>query len=342
VEFGVLTCDDCNARYPIIDGVAVFFRRDLIGQFLNKYEKDVCRRLGVHFDTDSSRITETERKQYLIARNWSYQWNEVYCYTRKDFEKEGWLREELFFKFIPIDPSDLKDKSLVVWCVGRGKEAFHLAKYDPGLIVVIEIGDEIYGIRELIDERMNLLLIRCDMMMNPLRADVGDYSICDHALQHVADNRIGFQQIVRVLKPGGIVAMNVYSYENNFLVTHILEPLKRVVQTLPIEMQNWIATVPAVVIYCLIHLFYVPARKILPETLCRRLPLYDHMIFWSDISFKWVRLACFDLIQAVITHYFKREELEEMASDNGVNIKKIIHTHGTTWSMIACKGGECT
>ena len=340
VEFGVLTCDDCDARYPIIDGVAVFFRRDLIGGFLNEYEKDVCRRLGVPLDADPRRLTEAERKQYRVARNWSYQWNKAYSYTREDFEKEGWLREELFFKFIPIDPSDLKEKSIVIWCGGKGKEAYHVARYDPELIMVIEIGDEIYGIRKLIDESTNLLLVRCDMMLNPLRDGLVDYSICDHALQHVADYRLGFKEIVQVLKPGGTLAINVYSHENNFLITRVVEPLKKVVQRLPIGVQNRIAVIPAVVLYCLIHFGYGPAGKWLPEKLYKKLPLYEHMAFWSDISYSWIRLACFDLLQAVISHHFRREELEAMAAKNGVRINKLVHTHGTTWSMIAHKGSK--
>jgi len=337
VEFGVLTCSDCDARYPIIDGVAVFFRRDVLGGFLNEYEKDVCRRLDVDFDADPRRLTEAERKQYLVARNWSYQWNRAYSYTREDFEKEGWLREELFFKFIPIDPSDLKEKNIVIWCGGKGKEAYHVARYDPKLFVVIEIGDEIYGIRKLIDESMNMLLVRCDMMLNPLRDGLADYSICDHALQHVADYRLGFEEIVRVLKPGGIMAINVYSHENNFLVTRIVEPLKRVVQRFPIGVQNRIAVVPAVLLYCLIHWLYMPAGKVLPEKLCKRLPLYEHMAFWSDISYSWIKLACFDLLQAVISHHFRREELEAMATESRMRTSKLVHTHGTTWSMIARK-----
>lgn len=340
VEFGVLTCDDCDARYPIIDGVAVFFRRDLIGGFLNDYEKDVCRRLDVPFEAEARRLTDAERKQYRVARNWSYQWNRAYSYTREDFEREGWLREELFFKFIPIDPLDLKDKSLVIWCTGKGKEVFHVARYDPGLVVAIEIGDEIYGIRKLIDESTNLLLVRCDMMLNPLRDGLADYSICDHALQHVADHRLGFEEIVRVLKPGGTLAINVYSHENNFLVTHVVEPLKKVVQRFSIGVQNRLAVVPAVLLYCLIHWLYIPAGKVLPEKLCKRLPLYEHMAFWSDISYSWIKLACFDLLQAVISHHFRREELEAIASENEVRVGKLVHTHGTTWSMIAHKDSD--
>jgi len=107
---------------------------------------------------------------------------------------------------------------VIVWCGGNGREAYHISKFNPSLLIVNEIGDEIYRINGLISQGINLLLLRCDMLHNPLRDGVADISICDHALQHVVDKPGAFSAISNVLASGGKAAICVYSYENNFLM----------------------------------------------------------------------------------------------------------------------------
>jgi uncharacterized protein YbaR (Trm112 family)/SAM-dependent methyltransferase len=335
IEFGVLFCKDCGSLYPIIKGVGVFFNKEIIGHYLNDYEKKICNELGIAYETNKKNLDLIQQKQLEVSENWSYQWNVSSNIKKEDFNKKGFISEEHFYKFIPIDIDDIKGKNIIIWCGGNGREAFHIIKYNPKVLTVNEIGDEIYGIRELLNNPDNLMLIRCDMQQNPIKQGIADFSICDHALQHVSDHKKGFKMIVDVLKNNGMLAINVYSYENNFLMTHIIEPLKVILHKLPLRLLEKIALIPAVFIYLLIHLFYVPLGKIFSEQVCKKIPLFEHMIFWSKTSFKCNRTACFDLIHAPISYHFKKRELIAMAEDNGVIIQKLENIHGTTWSLVA-------
>lgn len=337
IELGVLSCLQCKAFYPIINGVGVFFPEQLLGHYLNEKEKEICCQIGLKYGFLKNELNKIEKKQLNVAKNWSYEWNEVYNYSKEDLEKDDFFGENLFFKFIPIMPVDFNDKVVVIWCGGKGREAYHISKYKPRLIVVNEIGDEIYGIRSLGSDTDNWLLLRCDMNDNPLKAELADYSICDHALQHVANHKLGFLKMLEVLKIEGIFGLNVYSYENNFLMIHIVEPLKLILHKLPLAVQADIAFVPAIFIYLLIHLFYVPIGRIFSDNICKQIPLFDHMIFWSKNSFKFMRTTCFDLIHAPIVHYFKESEMIDMVNRNNVTIMRLSNTHGTTWSLIGEK-----
>ncbi len=338
IQFGVLRCSSCKAIYPVLDGVGLFFRDHLLGHYVNPKEREALRQMSFPIQGGKG-LSEIEHKQLLVAENWSYQWNEMYTYSPQDMHKQQrfFLSEELFFKFISINPEELRDTCVVVWCGGRGREAFHIAKYNPQVLIVNEIGDEIYAIRHLISPQDNVLLLRCDMTDNPLNQGVADFSICDHALQHVADHRLGFKKMLEALKAKGSVAVNVYSYENNFLMTHCVEPLKHILHRLPLRVQRYIAFIPAVCIYVLAHCFYVPIGRIVPSRICQRIPLFDHMIFWSKDTFNFVHTACFDLIHAPISYHFKKAEIVAMANENALRIKVLDNVHGTTWTFIGEK-----
>ncbi|MBI2996280.1 MAG: methyltransferase domain-containing protein [Candidatus Melainabacteria bacterium] len=337
IELGVLSCSQCGSLYPIMNGIGVFFPNKLLRYYLNEKEKETCCQLGLKYEFLKNELNKIERKQLDVAKNWSYEWNEVYNYSKEDLDKDDFFGENSFFKFIPITPADFSDKVVVIWCGGKGRESYHISKYKPRLIVVNEIGDEIYGINAILPENAEPLLIRCDMTNNPLMDGFADYSICDHALQHVSDHRLGFKKILDALKPGGIIAINVYSYENNFLMTHIIEPLKFIFHRFPLKIQQNIARLPAVIIFVLIRFIYIPAKKIFPKQVCEKLPLFEHMMFWSKSSFKFFCMTCFDLIHAPISHHFRKFEIQEMAKSNKVIISELTNTHSTTWTLIGKK-----
>lgn len=337
IDKGILQCLHCDASFPIIEGVGIFFKKTLFIHFLNDYEKGICDSLNFNFKKTASDLLGGSLLTKQVADNWSYQWNTVSPWKKNDLEKDDLNGVLNFGKFIRIEPQEYTDKKIIVWCGGNGREAYHISKNKPRLLIVNEIGDEIYRINGLIDQNVNLLLIRCDMLFSPLRSGIADISICDHALQHIIDKRGAFSTLANVLSPGGIVAVCVYSYENNLLMTHIIEPLKGIIHKMTLDDQKFISFFPGIFLFLLIKLFYLPAKYLFPTSICRKIPLFDHMMFWSKGSFRLIRISCFDLIHAPVSYYFKKEEVRKLAQQTGLRIDKLINTHGTTWSMVAKK-----
>lgn len=332
-----MCCQNCGELFPVIDGVGIFFRKAFLFHFLNEYEKRICVDMGLSIEMPVVELTKEHILTKQVADNWSYQWNTVSPWVKDDFEKDDLNGGPCFRKFIKIDSEEYTDNTVVVWCGGNGREAYHISKHEPDLLIVVEIGDEIYRINGLINQNVNLLLLRCDMLLNPLRSGIADISICDHALQHIIDRTRAFSVIVDILVPSGIAAVCVYSYENNFLMTHIIEPLKSIIHKMTVKGQELISLFPAILIFLLIHFIYLPSNFLLPSGICRKIPLFDHMMFWSRGSFRIIRISCFDLIHAPVSYHFRKNELQEYAKVTNLNIEKLINTHGTTWSMRATK-----
>ena len=75
----------------------------------------------------------------------------------------------------------------------------------------------------------------------------------------------------------------------------------------------------------------------LPTRLSKKIPLFDHMMFWAKGNFALIRTSCFDLIHAPVSYHFKQNEVLKLAQLANLHIDKLINTHGTTWSMTARK-----
>ncbi len=333
---GVLTCQGCGVLFPVVRGVGLFFPPGLLFSHLNDFERQVVSELGIN-EAAPKPFSEADERVVRTARNWSYQWVDVSPWKESDFEGKGLAGWEAFRAFIPFEPSEYRGRRVVIWCGGNGREAYHVAKHGPGLLVVNEIGDGIHRIRDLLPPASELLLIKGDMLSNPIRPGTMDISICDHALQHISDHRAAFRRMVEALLPGGKAAICVYSHENNFLMTHLVEPAKGLLHRFPLKVLKMLGFPPALVILVLIHFFYLPLSRLKKPWLSRSIPLFEHMVFWSNSSLRFIWTSCFDLLHAPISYHFRRAEVESLARENDLTIQVLSNTNGTLWSMVCRK-----
>ncbi|MDP3791592.1 MAG: methyltransferase domain-containing protein [Candidatus Omnitrophota bacterium] len=336
IENGVLQCERCGESYPVIDGIGIFFKNSLLPHFLNDHEKIICDSINFIFKKTVGSLLDESLLTQKASNGLGYQRGVGVKWDKSEFEKDDFNGPSSFREFIRIEPEEYRGRKVVIWCGGTGREAYHVSKNSPGLVIVTEAGDEIYRVKELIDKNIDLLLVRCDILCNPLRSGIADISICDHALQHVIDKRGAFFALANVLVQGGTVAVCVYSYENNFIMTHVVEPLKGIIRQIPLGGRKFISIFPAIFIFLLIKLFYLPVNFLFPERICKKLPLFDHMMLWSKSNFKLIKSSCFSLIKyAPVSYHFSRDEVRKLAEQAGLSIDKLENTYGTTWSMTA-------
>lgn len=334
---GILECTKCHRHYPILETVGIFFRKEVLADFLDPREEEALRQRGWIRCLDSSGAHDDDhQRQRAVAQNWEYQWGEVAGWWQEhDFNQDGCLGADAFWTFIPLARQDIVGKKILVAAGGLGREAYHLAKEKPSRLFVNEIGTEIYKTRSLVEGADRLLiLMRSDMIHLPMAANSVDVTICDHALQHVPNHRRAYARLTEVTAAGGRVAVCVYSEENNLVMTHCVEPAKALFHHLPLKGQRYLSWPFAIVIYAVIHGVYGLADSLFPS-LARRLPLYPHMMLWRQNSWSWVWLACFDLIHAPVSFHFRREDMENLAAENGLKVLTLVNTNTTLWSMVA-------
>jgi hypothetical protein len=181
-----------------------------------------------------------------------------------------------------------------------------------------------------------MLLLRCDTSYSPLKQGVADVTVCDHALQHISDHKLGFSSLAKATRRDGLVCICVYSWEHNFLMTRIVEPMKVIMHKFPLRVQRAVSFFPAALIFLMIHLVYVPFNRFC-QRVAKALPLFEHMMFWSRNTFDAVWISCFDLMHAPVSYHFRRDEIESLAAINHLDIVTLVNTHNTLWSLVAKK-----
>lgn len=335
---GVLACQSCGRCYPVLRGVGVFFRKEVFPLYFSPQERAEVHHLGFdsYFDWMREVGIGRELKQLQVAHNWEYQWMEFEKYGLKELSENGFFGERAFFEFIPLNKENLRGKTVFIGCGGRGREAYHVAKSHPGRLIVNEIGREIYAVGDILGDPDAALLIRSDMVSLPVKDGVVDVAICDHALQHIPDHDAAFGQLERITRANGRVAVCVYSWENNGIMVRGVEPAKRILHLLPLKALRLLSLLPAAVLQILIHGIYLPLERVAPG-LVRKLPLYEHLLFWAKNPFRKIWASCFDLIHAPVSYHFTRDEMLTLAQSRSLTVETLRHTNGTLWSLVGRK-----
>ncbi|MBF0500424.1 MAG: methyltransferase domain-containing protein [Candidatus Riflebacteria bacterium] len=332
---GILVCAQCGSWYPIVDEVGIFFKPALLSNYLSPRESEVIRSFGLSPSLPKT-ATDEEKRQLAVSQNWEFEWNIIHPFEKKDLTGNGFFGAEVFWNFIPLERYEIHNKIVFIGCGARGREAFHVAQENPSLIIINEIGSEIYSIKDLFsDSPVPILLLRGDLTSLPLKDHTVNVAICDHALQHIPDYQKAFSVLSRIVCSGGMTAICVYSLENNFLMTDIIEPLKQFFHFLPIRFQHLLGFVPALFFAVLIAGFYRPVHFLFP-VMYKYLPLVEHFEMWGGCSLKFLWTACFDLIHAPVSHHFDEDEMKQLAASNLLRIELLKNTNQTLWSMI-CK-----
>jgi uncharacterized protein YbaR (Trm112 family) len=340
IVHGLVKCDSCSRHYPIINHVGIFFRKDKMKLFLKPFEIKTIHELGYQVSIFELHENANQPPDLVVqgSLNWEYQWSDEFLALKKEIlEQDNYYGIDMFKRFIPINFEGLIDKSVLIAGPGRGREVYHVSKYHPRKIFVVEIGASIYSIVNCLPESGNLLvLLRSDMTCHPVKPGQADVSICDHALQHVLDHQKAFSKLIETTKNKGLVAVCVYGYENNFIMTSIVEPLKKILHMFTMRTQKVVSFFPALILYFVINVIYIPLNMI-SKKLITKLPLNEQLMCWSANSFKMIWVMCFDLLHAPISYHFKKQEVENLSKKNKLVTIKLINTQGTTWSLVAEK-----
>jgi uncharacterized protein YbaR (Trm112 family) len=332
----LLQCMSCGRHFPIIDKVGIFFKKDFALDYL--LPNEIKKIQECHYDVVLKELPPSTsgnpEPQFNGFNTYDHYWEQVQVFEEEDFLKNDYTSRELFKRFIPINFEDFQEKTIFIACGGGGRDTYHVLQYNPKKVFIVEITSALYRYNKLFPKNMDkLVLLRGDLRFLPIQNNVADISICDHALQHVQNHKIGFKSLAETTKPKGSIGICVYSYENNLLMTHLIEPLKGLLIKIPRSILRLLSLFPAIGIWLIIHLIYMPLNKILPD-LSKNLFLNEHMIFWSKLSLKSIWAACYDLMTAPVSYHFKKSELEEIAFSHSLQIIKLVNTHSTTWSMI--------
>ena len=137
-------------------------------------------------------------------RSFGYEWNKFDDLTNDD---QAYWQE--YFADVPL--KELAGKVGLDAGCGKGRYSRYTAEHLADLVALDGSDAVVAAVRNLAD-RDNVTVVRGDLRHPPFAAESFDFISCLGVLHHLADPREGFEVLVRMLAPGGVLLIYLYSY----------------------------------------------------------------------------------------------------------------------------------
>lgn len=195
-HLSLLACPDCGADLAVTEG-------EIAGELLEGSLG--CAGCGASFPVRGGVPRFVPAANY--ASGFGLQWK-VHAHTQLDSRNGTRISEERFFDETRW-PRSLEGE--VVLEVGSGAGRFTEQAVSTGATVVsLDYSTAVEANFASNGSRPNLLIVQGNLYEMPLREGSFDRVICLGVLQHTPDVEKSFKTLVRYLKPGGQLAVDVY------------------------------------------------------------------------------------------------------------------------------------
>lgn len=301
IKTGELLCSKCNSLYAINEFIPNFLPDDL-----KKVEVKVRENFGYKWRLNPS-ILSTYKKRFL---------DEIY----------------------PADEDFIKDKTILNACCGIGIIDLYCAEMGAKEVVGFDISDSVHIARDNCREYSNTHFIKADLFNMPLQP-LFDFVLCLAAVHHLKNPSTGFQKLTELVKKDGHISIWVYGYEGNEVVRLIVEPLRRYIGTkLPMWAVNAISVILGTILWFIVKILYRPCKKYKALAgIAKLLPMREYLFYIDEWSLKQVWEMVFDQLLSPITHYHKKEEIEEWVRKNDLEMKSLTRLNDNSWRLLAKK-----
>ena len=230
--------------------------------------------------------------------SFGYQWNifiktQLDSYTKKNISRDRVYRVTKF-----DEKTDLSDKNFLEAGSGAGRFTEILAKTNTNLYT-FDFSSAINANKLNNSKYKNINFFQADVLDIPFKDCHFDFIFCLGVIQHTQYPYKTFQSLVRKLKPGGVIFIDVYSkkWHTFFWLKYIFRPItKRIDQ---VKLYNLV---------CKVVPFLIPfsrlSRKLFGHLGARIIPIveYTHLGLDKKMNRDWAILDTFDMYSPAHDH----------------------------------------
>lgn len=159
------------------------------------------------------------------VRSFSFEWN-THRTTQVDAKSGGGSSEDIFVKKTGLSPDEVRGKLVLDAGIGAGRFSDVLSRWGAQVIGV-DLSYSVEAARQNFIDRPNVLVAQADIFKLPFAPDTFDLAVSIGVLHHTPDTRRAFEQLVRLVKPGGEVSIWVYPATPHYLLRQEWVPFVR-------------------------------------------------------------------------------------------------------------------
>lgn len=244
-------------------------------------------------------------------------------YTREQFE--DW--------FLPLCKPDIEGQGVLELGCGNASLMVHVAAWNPSFLEGVDLGDSVLSARKNMDATgfKRWSVVQADL--TTYRGSPSDLVYCIGVLHHLENPRSGFEAVIANVKPGGRFHCWVYAREGNWLIIHVVDPIRRVASNLPWWVTKYFVATPFVLPYFL----YAKLLALLPRwAWLSKMPLYEYSLWIAKRSFSFFRHVAFDQLVTPRTVYLDRQTIADwLANDPKIDQGStyILLRNGNSWKF---------
>lgn len=243
--------------------------------------------------------------------SFSFEWNTFDDVGSVDSEFGSWY-------FDPLAEEELSEKLAIDVGCGKGRYSALLADRVKAL-VALDGSDAVKAAAHNLAGKANAVVVKSDLRSAPLKAESFDLVSCLGVLHHLEDPRVGFEALVRLLSPSGLLLVYLYSRPDPGSFRERSLFVASLVRRYSTRLDHaWLRRVSWPIAGLLYSLVVLPGRlgeRCSVERL-RKLPLVAYR--GKPLRVLW--LDTFDRLSAPIEHRFSFDEVEPWFRSAGLEI----------------------
>ncbi|MEA2844323.1 MAG: hypothetical protein QOJ69_1994 [Actinomycetota bacterium] len=274
-------------------------------------------------DASNAPVDEDTQRTF---RSFGYEWTRFE--QMPDQDEVSWQE---YFASVPLD--ELQGRVALDAGCGQGRYTRFTAARVKAL-VALDGSEAVVAAAAHLSDLPNVEVIKADLRRAPLAPESFGFVSCLGVLHHLSDPEEGFRALVRLLAPGGILLLYLYSRPESggFRATALAgaTALRTVTVRLPHPILRALSAPIALALDALVVL---PGR--LGEGKGARLARLDRLsrlplAAYRRRPFKTLWLDTFDRLSAPIETRYVWDDVEPWFRDAGLSVEAVSHTTGLT------------
>jgi SAM-dependent methyltransferase len=271
---------------------------------------------------DSS-VTDDTKTASAFASSWN-NLPSGSVYTTEQFE--DW--------FLPLRRQDIEGKTVLELGCGNGSLMVHVAGWNPSFLEGVDLGDSVVSAKTNMDAMGFSRWSVAQADLTKYKGSGFDVVYCIGVLHHLENPKSGIDAVIANVKPGGRFHCWVYGREGNWLIIHVVDPIRRVVSRFPWWITKFLVATPLVLPY----FFYAKLLAMFPRRLWlrRKMPLYEYSLWIAKRSFGFFRHVAFDQLVTPRTVYLDRATIADWVANYpkvDQNSVYILMRNGNSWKF---------